>query len=273
MQMRALQTHCTFVPREVRILKNETAPIMVASPVEASILQIPMAPVTMTALTSPPPPKLMDQISVESAQNQQYQQQGRRRASVPRLSQGTTVTLYELMQFCDVCTTHIPPSPPNDPLRRNSWEAGELIPGLGIRVSVVNVSYFSNSRPPQMWNEVVGLQGLHHTPGSAFTPVGRSNRRASERNVPAAPLLVVIDDTSVAGSMYFQPGQIILEVNGVNLFSAPVTSKQGLLTRLIAAIFSAYNDRDGSLFITLATPHPRFIRRIDSEELEIRLDE
>lgn len=246
---------------------------MVASPVEASILRIPMIPVTMIAQTSPPPPKLTNQISVESGLNRKGQRQRRIRTSVPCLNQGTSVTLYELMQFCELCTTYIPSSLSNDPLRRNTWEASELIPGLGIRVSVVTVSYFSNSRLPQGWNEDIGLQGLQHTPGSAFALVGRSNRRTSDRNVPPAPLLVVIDDTSVAGSKYFQPGQIILEVNGVNFFSLPVTSKQGLLTRLIAAIFSAYNDRDGNLFITLATPRPRLIRRIDSEILEIRLDE
>ncbi|VDL59582.1 unnamed protein product [Hymenolepis diminuta] len=236
-----------------------------SGPEEVPILQVPVMPVAMVVQTSPVPARIVDEPTVRSSQSRQKQ----RRMPALQLSQGSTITLYGIMQFSSICTTYIPPLSPNDPLRRNSWEIGELIPGLGIRVSVVSVTYSSSIRPPQMWNEISGLREIHHTPGSAFTPV----TSGSSPNVLAEPLLIVIDDTSVAGRMYFQPGQIILEVNGVNFFSVPVTSKQGLLTRLIATVFNAYNNGDGSLFLTLATPYPHLVSRIANETMEIQLNE
>nr|CDS31277.1 hypothetical protein HmN_000345900 [Hymenolepis microstoma] len=239
----------------------------VSSPQEVQILQVPVMPVAMTVQTSPLPVRFMDELPVRSAQCRK--KLTKTRIPAPRLDQGSTITLYELMQFSNISTSYIPPLSPNDPLRRNSWEIGELIPGLGIRVSIVSVTYSSNSRPPQMRNEISGLREIHHTPGSAFTPV----TSGSIQNALAEPLLVVIDDTSVAGSMYFQRGQIILEVNGVNFFSVPVLSKQGLLTRLIAAVFNVYNNGDGSLFLTLATPYPHLVSRTSDETMEVRLNE
>ncbi|VDN98775.1 unnamed protein product [Rodentolepis nana] len=263
-------SHLFDGPVPMRIQKTR-APLIhqdkVSSPQEVPILQVPVMPVAMTVQTSPPPVRFMDELPGRSAQCRQKLTQTR--IPAPRLDQGSTITLYELMQFSNICTSYIPPLSLNDPLRRNSWEIGELIPGLGIRVSVVSVTYSSNSRPPQMVNEISGLRGICHTPGSAFTPV----TSGSIQNAPAEPLLVVIDETSVAGSIYFQPGQIILEVNGVNFFSVPALSKQGVLTRLIATAFNAYNNGDGSLFISLATPYPHLVSRISSETMEVRLNE
>lgn len=232
---------------------------------EVSVIQVPVVPVEMTAQSSPAPVKIMDEVPRRCTPRVQKQ---RKLMPTPRLSQGTTISLYELMQFSNISTTYIPPISPNDPLRRNSWEIGELIPGLGVRISIVSVTFTSLSRSQQIWNEFSGSRGIIPNPGSAFTPV----TGVANQNILNEPLLVVIDDTSLAGSMYFQPGQIILEVNGVNLYSVPVTSKQGLLTRLIAAVFNACNNGDGSLFLTLATPYPHLVRRTGSESMEISLN-
>lgn len=216
----------------------------------------------MTALASPMLHKIGDEVNVGSLHQQQQL------ATPTRLPPSMTITLYELIQFCHLSSTHVPPQAPNNPLRRNSWEAGELIPGLGIRVSVVSVKLPSHIRPPRVWCENTGARPLHHTSRSAFTPVA-----GPERCALLSPLVVVIDEVSVFGGMFFQPGQIILEVNGVNLFSVPATSKQSLLTRLIQAIFAVYNNGDEGLYFTLATPYPWLVKRVNHEAIETRFYE
>ncbi|VDK22661.1 unnamed protein product [Taenia asiatica] len=246
-----------LAPQGSNIQKSKNTP----GPAEASNLQVPVVPVPSTALASPLLHKIEDEVTIGCLHQQQF-------AIPARLPPSMTITLYELIQFCHLSSTHVPPQAPNNPLRRNSWEAGELIPGLGIRVSVVSVKLPSHIRPPRVWCENTGPLPLHHTQRSAFTPVA-----GPEKCTLLSPLVVVIDEVSVSGSMFFQPGQIILEVNGVNLFSVPATSKQSLLTRLIQAIFAAYNNGDEGLYFTLATPYPWLVKRVSHEAIETRFYE
>ncbi|KAL5961669.1 hypothetical protein TSMEX_010595 [Taenia solium] len=246
-----------LAPQGSNIQNSQNTP----GPAETSNLQVPVVPVPATALASPLLHKIEDEVAIGCLHQQQF-------AIPARLPPSMTITLYELIQFCRLSSTHVPPQAPNNPLRRNSWEAGELIPGLGIRVSVVSVKLPSHIRPPRAWCENTGPLSLHHTPRSAFSPVA-----GPERWTLLPPLVVVIDEVSVSGSMFFQPGQIILEVNGVNLFSVPATSKQSLLTRLIQAIFAAYNNGDEGLYFTLATPYPWLVKRVNHEAIETRFYE
>ncbi|VDM35062.1 unnamed protein product [Hydatigera taeniaeformis] len=232
-----------------------------SDPTETQNLQVPVVPVAMTTIGSSPH-KVGEEVTIGCL----YQQH--QLAMPARLPPSVTITLYELIQFCHLSSTHVPPQAPNNPMRRNSWEAGELIPGLGIRVSVVSVKLPSHIRPPRVWCDNTGSRSLHHTPRSAFTPVAGPDRCAL-----LSPLVVVIDEVSVSGSMFFQPGQIILEVNGVNLFVVPATSKQSLLTRLIQAIFAAYSNSNEGLYFTLATPYPWLVKRVSHEAIETRFYE
>ncbi|KAH9283707.1 hypothetical protein ECG_04092 [Echinococcus granulosus] len=234
----------------------------ISSTAETPNLQVPVVPVAMAPLASPLPHEIGDEVTIGCLHQQQQL------ATPARLSPSTTITLYELIQFCHLSSTHVPPQASNNPLRRNSWEAGELIPGLGIRVSVVSVKFPPHIRPQRVWCENTRPRPLHPTPRSAFTPLA-----GPERCALPSPLVVVIDEVSISGSMFFQPGQIILEVNGVNLFSVPTTSKQSLLTRLIQVIFAAYNSGDGGLYFTLATPYPWLVKRVSHEAIETRLHE
>ncbi|EUB55528.1 hypothetical protein EGR_09598 [Echinococcus granulosus] len=206
----------------------------ISSTAETPNLQVPVVPVAMAPLASPLPHEIGDEVTIGCLHQQQQL------ATPARLSPSTTITLYELIQFCHLSSTHVPPQASNNPLRRNSWEAGELIPGLGIRVSVVSVKFPPHIRPQRVWCENTRPRPLYPTPRSAFTPLA-----GPERCALPSPLVVVIDEVSISGSMFFQPGQIILEVNGVNLFSVPTTT----------------------------TPYPWLVKRVSHEAIETRLHE
>ena len=220
-----------------------------------------LVPVVMTALTSPTPSRIVDKEAIGSLhQNQEFE-------APERLCPNSTITLYELIQFCHLSSIYVPPNAPNCPLRRKSWQVGELIPGLGIRVSVVKIKFPAHSRPPRAQSEDTGCWPLSHTGRSAFTPVAGP---AQDRCALPLPWVLMVDEVSVAGSAFFQQGQIILEVNGVNLFSVPSTSKRDLWMRLIQAIFSAYGGDNSGFYITLATPYPWLVRRATHEIVETR---
>ena len=214
----------------------------------------------MSALDSSPP-KIVDEEAIGNL----YQ---KKNLKVPERLTPNTITLYELIQFCKLSSIYVPPQVPSYTIRRKSWNVGELIPGLGIRVSVVKIKFPARDRPPRAHSENTGCWPLSHTGRSAFTPVAGL---ISEKCEVSLPWVLMVDEVSAMGSIFFQQGQIILEINSVNLFSVPSTSKQDLLTRLIQAVFSAYGSGNSGLYITLATPHPWLVRRVDSEIVEARL--
>ncbi|VDD82433.1 unnamed protein product [Mesocestoides corti] len=211
---------------------------------------------------SPTPPKIMDEAVIGNLRQQ------RQIVSHSRLHTSSTITLYELIQFCHLSSTFIPSHNPPDRLLCESWEAGKPIPGLGIYVSVVSVNLPPHARLPRAWNEYCFPKPLPINPGSAFTPISTAIPNGC---TPPAPLVLIIDEVQASGALFFQPGQIILEVNGVNLLSLPATSKQDLMMRLLQLVFGAHSNGDGGLSLTIATPYPGLVRRVNHEMIEVQL--
>ncbi len=115
--------------------------------------------------SSPPPPKIMDEVAVRP-----LRRRGKLASSPSRMPATSTISIYELLQIARFSTVSVlSPIVP----RRNSWEAGEPIPGLGVHVSVVGVKFPPNARPLRRDSSTCAR--LSTTPGSAFSPVTTSS--------------------------------------------------------------------------------------------------